>query len=347
MISFKAQQIAALVGGRIVGNPDTEVGGLARIEEAKAGDLAFLANPKYEMYLPKTGASILLLSAEMAPKAPAGSTLIIVENPYAAFAILLETYQKMQGGGGRRGIEQPSFIAPTAKVAQDVYIGAFCYVGEGATVAAGAQLFPGTYLGDRASVGANTVLHAGVKIYNDCAIGDNCIVHAGVVIGSDGFGFAPQPDGSYKKVPQTGNVVVENGVEIGANTTIDRATMGSTRISSGVKIDNLVQLAHNVEIGAHTVIAAQTGISGSTHLGKGCMVGGQVGIVGHLHLADGTRINAQSGVTKSSELPNTALNGSPAFDYRASLKSAAVYRNLPDLEQRIKQLENALEKLQG
>jgi UDP-3-O-[3-hydroxymyristoyl] glucosamine N-acyltransferase len=347
MISFKAQQIAALVGGRIVGNPDTEVGGLAKIEEAKGGDLAFLANPKYEMYLPTTGASIILLSEEMASKAPAGSTLIIVANPYDAFATLLEAYQKMQGGGGKRGIEQPVFVAPTAKVAEDAYIGAFTYVGEGVTVAAGAQVFPGTYLGDRVFVGANTVLHAGVKVYADCTIGANCIVHAGVVIGSDGFGFAPQPDGSYKKVPQTGNVVVEDYVEIGANTTIDRATMGATRIRSGAKIDNLVQLAHNVEIGSHTVIAAQAGISGSTHLGKGCMVGGQVGIVGHLHLADGTRINAQSGVTKSTEVANSALNGSPAFDYRASLKSAAVYRNLPDLEQRLKQLEQALQKLQG
>ena len=347
MISFTAQQIAALVGGRIVGDPQAEVRGLAKIEEAQAGDLAFLANPKYEMYLPTTGASILLLSEEMAPKAPAGTTLVVVADPYAAFATLLETYQKMQGGSGRRGIEQPSFVAPTAKIAADVYIGAFSYIGEGAIVAAGAQIYPGTYLGDRVTIGANTVLHAGVKVYPDCHIGDDCIVHAGAVIGSDGFGFAPQPNGSYKKVPQTGNVVIEDGVEIGANTTIDRATMGATRIRKGAKIDNLVQLAHNVEIGENTVIAAQTGISGSTHLGRGCMVGGQVGIVGHLRIADGTRINAQSGVTKSSESPNGALNGSPAFEYRAALKSAAVYRNLPGLEQRLKQLEEALQKLQG
>ncbi len=347
MISFKAQQIAALVGGRIIGNPDAQVTGLGKIEEAKAGDLAFLANPKYEMFLPTTGASILLLSEEMAPKAPAGSTLILVPDPYAAFATLLETYQKMQDGGNKRGIEQPSFIAPTARIADDVYIGAFSYIGEGVTVAAGVQLYPGAYLGDRVSVGANTVIHAGVKIYHDCVIGDNCIVHSGVVIGADGFGFAPQPDGSYKKVPQTGNVVVEANVEIGSNATIDRATIGSTRIMEGVKLDNMVQIAHNVEIGSNTVIAAQSGISGSTHLGRGCMIGGQVGIIGHLRIADGTRINAQSGVTKSSEGPNGALHGTPAFEYRAALRSAAVYRNLPDLEQRIKQLEKALEKLQG
>ena len=347
MISFKAQQIAALVGGRIVGNPDMQVTGLGKIEEAKAGELAFLANPKYEVFLPATSASILLLSEEMASKAPAGSTLIVVPDPYAAFATLLETYQKMQDGGSKRGIEQPSFIAASAKIAADVYIGAFSYLGEGVTVAAGVQIYPGAYLGDRVSIGANTVIHAGVKIYHDCIIGEDCIVHAGVVIGADGFGFAPQPDGSYRKVPQTGNVIVENRVEVGSNTTIDRATIGSTRILDGVKLDNLVQIAHNAEIGSNSVIAAQTGISGSTYLGKGCIVGGQVGIVGHLRIADGTRINAQSGVTKSSEAPNGALNGSPAFEYRAALRSAAVYRNLPSLEQRIKQLEKALESLQG
>jgi UDP-3-O-[3-hydroxymyristoyl] glucosamine N-acyltransferase len=243
------------------------------------------------------------------------------------------------------GIQQPSYIASTAKLGQNVFVGAFAYIGENVVVGDGAKIYPNVYLGDNVCIGNHTVLHPGVKIYHGCRLGAHVTVHAGTVIGSDGFGFAPLADGSFKKVPQIGNVVVEDYVEIGANATIDRATMGSTFIKSGAKLDNLIQIAHNVEVGNNTVIAAQAGVSGSTKLGNNVMIGGQAGIVGHLQIADGTKINAQSGVSKSVKAPNTAITGSPAYDYTSALRSQAVSRNLPEMEKRLKELEKLVQQL--
>ena len=245
----------------------------------------------------------------------------------------------------KTGIEQPNFISSSAKIGKDVYIGAFAYIGDNSIIEDGVKIFPNATIGDRCEIKAETIIYAGVKIYAETKIGTRCIIHSGVVIGSDGFGHAPLPDGSYMKIPQLGNVIIENDVEIGANSTIDRATLGSTIIRRGVKLDNLVQIAHNVEIGEHTVVAAQSGVSGSTKIGKNCLIGGQVGFVGHITIADRTRINAQSGVSKSIEEPGKAFTGSPAFDYTESLRSQVVFRHLPSLRLKIEQLEKELEKL--
>lgn len=345
-MKFTAREIAALIGGKIKGSPDAAVTKVGKIEEAVAGDLSFIANPKYEHYLKDTGASVVIVSdALLDREAPEAATLIAVADPYSAFAKLLEVYQQMQISGKKTGIETPSVVAESANVHPTAYVGAFSYVDEDAEIGEGARIYPGCYIGAGAKIGKDTTLFAGVRIYHGCEIGERCTLHAGVVVGSDGFGFAPQPDGSFKKVPQTGNVVIGNDVEIGANTTLDRATIGATHIHDGVKLDNLVQIAHNVEIGRATVIAAQTGISGSTKIGSGCMFGGQVGLAGHLHIADNTRINAQSGVAKSVTEPGAVLNGTPAYDYRSSMKSAAVYRNLPQMQRQIQQLEQQVAML--
>ena len=312
---------------------------VAKIEEAGEGDLSFIANPKYEEYLYTTKASILIVNEELQVAGEVSATLIRCADAYSGFASLMQLYHQMMSQTGKRGIEQPAHVAESAVLGKDVYIGAFSYVGENVQLGDGVQIYPGSYIGDRVVIGEGSRIFPGVKIYDDCKLGKKVIVHSGTVIGADGFGFAPQGDGSYKKIPQIGHVIIEDMVEIGSNTTIDRATMGTTIIRTGVKLDNLIQIAHNVEIGEHTVIAAQTGISGSTKVGKGCMIGGQVGMVGHIQIADGTRINAQSGLSKSVETPNTVLNGAPAFDYRTSLKSQAIYRNLPELQQRVTQLE--------
>lgn len=340
MMKFTAREIAALIGGKIQGSPEAVVTKIGKIESAGSGDLSFIANPKYEHFLKDTGASVVIVSeALLSNEAPESATLIAVADPYSAFAKLLEVYQNMQISGKKTGIEAPAVVAESAQVHPTAYVGAFSYVAENAEIAEGVSIYPGCYIGPGVKVGKDTTIHAGVRVYHGCEIGERCVIHAGVVVGSDGFGFAPQPDGSFKKVPQTGNVVVGNDVEIGANTTLDRATIGATHIHDGVKLDNLVQIAHNVEIGRSSVIAAQTGVSGSTRIGNGCMIGGQVGIVGHVHIADYTRINAQSGVAKSVAAAGTVLNGTPAFDYRTSMKSAAIYRNLPQMQQQIQQLE--------
>jgi UDP-3-O-[3-hydroxymyristoyl] glucosamine N-acyltransferase len=271
------------------------------------------------------------------------ATLIRVTDAYSAFAALLSKYQEMITQQ-LSGIQQPSYISKTASCGQNIFVGAFAYVGENVKLGNNTKIFPQVFLGDNVIVGNNTIIHPGVKIYKECVVGNNVIIHAGVVIGSDGFGFAPQSDGSFKKVPQMGNVIVEDNVEIGANTTIDRATIGSTIIKSGVKLDNLIQIAHNVEIGSNSVIAAQTGVSGSTKLGKNVMVGGQVGIVGHLQIGDGARINAQSGVSKSID-KGKAVTGSPAYDYTAALRSQSISRNLPELEKRVRELEALVKRL--
>ncbi|WP_315820446.1 UDP-3-O-(3-hydroxymyristoyl)glucosamine N-acyltransferase [Paraflavitalea speifideaquila] len=290
-----------------------------------------MANPKYEDHLYTTSASIIIINASQELKQPVSATLLRVPDAYTAFATLLSKYQEMVTQQ-MAGIQEPSYIAKSAKLGQNIFVGAFSYIGEQVTLGNNVKIFPNTFIGDNVKIGDNTIIHPGVKVYHDCVVGKNVTIHAGTVVGSDGFGFAPQADGSFKKVPQIGNVVVEDFVEIGANATIDRATMGSTLIKSGAKLDNLIQIAHNVEVGNNTVIAAQAGVSGSTKLGNNVMIGGQAGIVGHLSIADGARINAQSGVSKSIKTPNTAVTGSPAFDYTSTLRSQALSRNLPDME---------------
>ncbi len=343
-MQFSAAQIATIINGKVQGNADVTVGTFGKIEEATSGQLAFLANPKYEEYLYTTCASIIIISNTQELKTTIEATLIRVPDAYSAFATLLDAYQKIQTQQ-LTGIQQPVYIDASAKIGDQVYIGAFAYIGENSLIADGAKLFPGVYIGNNVTVGVNTILHPGVKIYHHCIIGNNVVIHAGTIIGADGFGFAPQPDGSLKKVPQIGNVIIEDGVEIGANTTIDRGTIGSTLIKSGAKLDNLLQIAHNVEIGNNAVIAAQAGISGSTKIGNNVMIGGQVGIVGHLQIADGSKINAQSGVSKSIKKPNTNVTGSPAYDYTASLKSQALARSLPSMEKRIKELEKLVKEM--
>jgi UDP-3-O-[3-hydroxymyristoyl] glucosamine N-acyltransferase len=317
---------------------------MAKIEEAKEGDLCFLANAKYEDFIYTTKASVVLVNESLDLKQAVQATLVRVKDAYAAFALLLQTYQDIMGAKPKDIIEQPSFVSTTAKLGEKVYVGAFAYVGDNATIGDHVQLYPGVYIGDGVVVGKGSILYAGVKIYHDCQIGEGVIIHAGTVIGSDGFGFAME-NGAFKKIPQIGNVIIEDHVEIGANTTIDRATMGSTVVKKGAKLDNLIQIAHNVEIGEHTVVAAQAGISGSSKVGKYCMVGGQAGIVGHIKIADFTKINAQSGVAKEIHETHTSLTGSPAYDYKSMLKSQVIIRNLPDLLKRVNELEQKLNQI--
>jgi UDP-3-O-[3-hydroxymyristoyl] glucosamine N-acyltransferase len=343
-MQFSAAQIALIISGTVEGDPDTSVASFGKIEEAKAGQLAFLANPKYEDHLYSTQASIIIINEALVLKQPVSASLIRVPDAYSAFATLLDKYQQIKTQQ-LTGIQEPAHINATAKLGENVFIGAFVYIGENAVIGNGVKIFPNSFIGNNVIVGDNTILHAGVKIYHDCVLGKHVSVHAGTVIGSDGFGYAPQADGTLKKVPQIGNVVIEDYVEIGANATIDRATIGSTLIKAGAKLDNLLQIAHNVEVGNNSVIAAQSGVSGSTKIGKNVMIGGQVGIVGHISIADGSKINAQSGVSKSMKLPNTAVTGSPAYDYTAALRSQAVSRNLPELEKRVKELENLVKAL--
>lgn len=343
-MQFTATQIALLIQGNIQGNPDVSVSSFGKIEEAQSEQLSFLANPKYEEYLYTTNASIVIINEALELKQQVKCTLIRVKDAYTAFAGLLSKYQELVTHQ-LNGIQQPSYISESAQYGNNVFIGAFAYIGDGVKIGNNVKIFPGVYVGNNVSIADNSILHAGVKIYNECVIGKQVTIHAGTVIGADGFGFAPQQDGSFKKVPQIGNVVIEDYVEIGANTTIDRATIGSTTIKKGAKLDNLIQIAHNVEVGSNTVIAAQAGISGSTKLGSNVMIGGQAGLAGHLTIADGSKINAQSGVGKSLKQPNSAVTGSPAFDYTAALRSQVVNRNLPDLEKRVKELEKMVQQL--
>lgn len=343
-MQFSAAQIALLVNGKTEGDPNAAVGSFGKIEEAVKGQLAFLANPKYEEHLYTTGASVILINEALELKQPVSATLVRVPDAYTAFASLLAKYQELEAQQ-LAGIQEPSYISKTARLGEKVFIGAFAYVGEGVVIGNQVKIHPQVYIGNNVTIGDHTVLHPGVKIYHGCVIGANVTIHAGSVIGGDGFGFAPQADGSFKKVPQIGNVVVEDYVEIGVNAAIDRATIGSTIIRTGAKLDNLIQIAHNVDVGQYTVIAAQAGVSGSTKLGKGVMIGGQAGIVGHLHIADGARINAQSGVSKSIKIKGGAVTGSPAYDYTSALRSQAISRNLPEMEKRLKELEEQLRQL--
>lgn len=344
-MTFPASQIALIVNGKIEGDAGVVVNSFGKIEEAQSGQLSFLANPKYEEFLYTTKASVIIINDNFQLKESVGATLIRVPDAYSAFATLLAKYQEIMEQQ-LSGVQQPSYIAKSASCGQNIYVGAFAYIGEYASIGNNSKIFPNSYIGDRVSIGNNCIIHPGVKIYHDCKIGDHVTIHAGTVIGSDGFGFAPQADGSFKKVPQIGNVVIEDDVEIGANSTIDRATIGSTLIKSGVKLDNLIQIAHNVEVGNSTVIAAQAGVSGSTRIGRGVMIGGQAGIVGHIQIGDGARINAQSGVSKSLDA-GKAVTGSPAYDYTAALRSQAINRKLPELEKRVKELETLIKQLTG
>lgn len=337
-MEFTVGQIAEVLRGAVEGDASQRIDRLAKIEEAQAGSLAFLSNLKYEHHLYTTGASAVIVSRTLELRQPVSTALIRVDDPYTSFTTLLEFYQQATRTG-KRGVEEPAYMAASSTIGDNHYRAAFSYIGENCTIGNDVVIFPHVFIGDRCKIGDGTILYAGAKIYAETVIGARCTVHAGAVLGSDGFGFAPQPDGSYRTIPQIGNVVLEDNVSIGANATIDCATMGSTVIREGAKIDNLVQLAHNVEIGRHTVVAAQTGIAGSTKIGDFCVLAGQVGMAGHLTLANRTTVTAQSGVGKSIKEEGVLLQGSPAFNLRDSLRANAVFRHLPDLERRLTRLE--------
>ncbi len=343
-MQFTASQIAALINGKIEGDDNTFVSSFGKIENATNGQLTFLANPKYEEHLYTTNASIIIINDVQEIKQSICATLIRVPDAYSAFATILATYKKMITEQ-LHGIQQPVFISTSAKIGENVYIGAFSYIGENVVIGDNVKIFPQVFLGDNAMIDEGTILYPGVKIYHECKIGKRVTVHANTIIGSDGFGFAPQKDGTFKKVPQIGNVVIEDDVEVGANATIDRATLGSTLIKTGAKLDNLIQIAHNVEVGNHTVIAAQAGISGSTKIGNNVMIGGQAGLVGHIQIADGVKIGAQSGVSKSIKVADSIVVGSPAIEYISSLRGLAIIPNLPDLKKRIMELEQMVQQL--
>lgn len=339
-MKFKATQIAEILNGDIQGNPDVEVDKLSKIEEAQQGSLTFLANPKYTSYIYKTNASICIVSKDFQPTQELHSTLIKVDEPYEAFSELLEFYNQVKLR--KSGIEQPSYIDKSVQYGEDVYIGAFAYIGHNVKMGDRVKIYPNAYIGDNVTLGDDVVIFAGSKIYSESILGNNVVIHGGAIIGADGFGFAPSENGTYKKVPQIGNVIIENNVDVGAGTTIDRATLGSTIIREGVKLDNQIQIAHNVEIGRHTVIAAQTGIAGSTKIGEHCIIGGQVGIVGHIQIGNNVKIQAQSGIGRSVK-DNEALQGSPALGYSEYNKSYVHFKNLPEIVKRIDGLDIKLQ----
>jgi UDP-3-O-[3-hydroxymyristoyl] glucosamine N-acyltransferase len=343
-MEFTAQTIAEFLKGEIVGDPNVKVSTASKIEEGKPGTISFLANPKYTKFIYTTEASIVIINKDFDLEGEVTCTLIKVDDAYQAFASLLELQN--QAKPVKTGIHESAIIEDSAKTGKDTYLGAYSYIGEHATVGDNVKIYPQVYIGDHVTIGNNTIIYPGVKIYESCVIGNDCVIHSGTVIGSDGFGFAPRTDQDYKKVPQVGNVILEDWVEIGANTTIDRATMGSTIIRRGVKLDNLIQVAHNVEIGENTVIAAQTGISGSAKVGKNCMFGGQVGLAGHLTIAEGVIIGAQAGVPSSIDKPGIVVQGSPPQEIRDFQRSAVLFRRLPDLKARIDQLEKEIKTLQ-
>ncbi len=342
-MEFTAETIAGFLKGEIIGNPGIKVNTVAKIEEGQAGALSFLANPKYEHYLYSTKSSVVLVNKSFLPSQKVEATLIKVENAYEAFASLLRLVD--QARPRKKGIHPTAIIEPTSKIGSDVFIGPYSYIGENCTIGDGCSVYPQVYIGDNTKLGNNCTINPGVKIYHDCIIGEGCIIHAGSVIGSDGFGFAPQSDNEFMKIPQLGNVVLEDHVEIGANVTIDRATMGSTFIRKGVKLDNLIQIGHNVEIGENTVMAAQTGISGSTKVGKNCMFGGQVGLAGHLKIANGTKIGAQGGILGDVKEENSVIIGSPAIELKQFLRSSVIFKKLPEMKIKIDSLEKDVESL--
>ena len=338
-MKFTAAQIAELLNGTVDGNPDTEVDKLAKIEEGTEGSLTFLSNPKYTSYIYSTNASIAIVSDNFSIDQDITTTLIRVKDPYKAFSTLLEYYNQVKLN--KSGIEEPSYIADSAKYGDNIYLGAFSYLGKNVKIGNDVKIYPNTYIGDNVTIGDDTIIFSGVKIYSETIIGKSCVFHAGVVVGADGFGFSPNDNGEYNKVPQIGNVIIEDNVDIGAGTTIDRATLGSTIIRCGVKLDNQIQIAHNVEIGTNTAIAAQTGIAGSTKIGKNCLIGGQVGFAGHLTIGDRVKIQAQSGIGRNIA-DDEVIQGSPAFGYGDYNKSYVHFKNLPKIVDRLNKLEKKI-----
>lgn len=343
-MEFSAEQIAGILSGEILGNPETTVNNLSKIEEGQSGTLSFLANPKYEEYIYTTGASICIVNKTFEPtkSLPNTLTLIKVDDAYACFAKLLDVYNQLRQKAAK--IEQPSFVSESAKLGENIYLGAFSYIGEFTKIGSNVKIYPNSYIGDNVVIGDNCVIHPGVSIYADCKIGIHCMIHSGVIIGADGFGFVPDENGQYQKVPQIGNVILEDYVEVGSNSTIDRATLGSTIIRRGVKIDNLCQIAHNVEVGENTAMAAQVGIAGSAKIGKHVMIGGQAGIAGHLHIADETKIVAQSGIPGSIKKADTIM-GSPGINIDDFKKSYFGFRKLPFILNKIQEFDQKLKEL--
>ena len=342
-MEFSVQQIADLIEGVVEGNKDAAVYSLSKIEEGKQGTLSFLSNPQYTSHIYKTQATAVIVSKDFIAEKNINTTLIRVDDAYQSFGKLLEIFNQFKTN--YTGIDSSAYVDETAKFGDNVFVGAFAHIGKDTTIGKGTKIHPQCYIGDNVSIGDNCILHAGVRIFNDCIVGNKCTFQANSIIGSDGFGFAPNSDGEYHKLTQIGNVVVEDNVEIGANTTIDRATLGSSVIRKGVKLDNLIQIAHNVEIGENTVIAAQTGIAGSTKIGKNCMIGGQVGIVGHLIIADEVKIAAQSGISSSIKEKGAIIQGSPAFNIGDYKRSYVFFKKLPELYKRILKLEKELTSL--
>ncbi|MBI2967589.1 MAG: UDP-3-O-(3-hydroxymyristoyl)glucosamine N-acyltransferase [Bacteroidetes bacterium] len=341
-MELTARQIAELFRGEIIGTPEATVERLSKIEDGEPGTLSFLSNTRYASFLYRSDASVVLVNRDFIPEQEIKPTIIKVDDAYRCFATLLEKYNGNGNHNGKAGIEQPCHISASARIGKNLYAGAFTYIGNNVVIGNNVKLYPQVYIGDNVEIDDNSILYAGVKVYHDCKIGAHCTLHSGAVIGADGFGFFPEKNNEYKKVVQTGNVVLEDHVEVGANTTIDRATLGSTVIRRGVKLDNLIQVAHNVEIGDNTVIAAQTGIAGSTKLGKECMIGGQAGIIGHLNIADRVKIAAQSGIGSSIEEPGSVVQGSPAFNVGEYRRSYVIFRNLSELQ---KSVNSILKKL--
>jgi len=338
-MEFTVRQIALLLDGEVAGNDAVAINKLAKIDEGQPGAISFLSNLRYESYIYTTQASAVIVDRSFQPKRPVTSSLIFVEDSYSAFTRLLEEYHK-QISFARVGVEQPAYMGEGCQTGEQLYRGAFSYIGRDCRIGQNVKIYPHAYIGRNVTLGDNTIIHAGARVLDNCVIGQFCVIHPNAVIGSEGFGFAPQPDGSYKTIPQLGNVILEDFVNVGSGTTIDCATMGSTIIRTGVKLDNLIQIGHNVEIGKHTVIAAQTGISGSAKIGDYCVIGGQVGFAGHISIANGTKVGAQSGVNKTITQEGLSMNGTLAFDMRDSMRSQIVYRRLPELEQRVRDLEN-------
>jgi len=337
-LEFTASQIAGILEGEVDGNPGVAVHKLSKIEEGEVGSLTFLANPKYTPYIYRTEASIIIVNRDFIPEQELNSTLIKVDDAYKAFSKLLAYYNQVKNN--KTGVEKPVYISDSATYGADIYLGAFAYIGANVVLGDNVKIYPNVYIGDNVRIGDNTIVFAGAKIYSETQIGSDCVIHSGVILGADGFGFTPDENGEFTKVPQTGNVILEDHVDVGAGTTIDRATLGSTVLRRGVKLDNQIQIAHNVEIGEHTVIAAQTGIAGSTKIGRNCMIGGQVGIVGHIVIGDRVRIQAQSGISRNIK-DDEVLQGSPAMVYGDYNKSYVHFRNLPRLVQRIENLESS------
>ncbi|WP_179338815.1 UDP-3-O-(3-hydroxymyristoyl)glucosamine N-acyltransferase [Winogradskyella ludwigii] len=339
-MKFTAEQIAGILEGTVVGDPNIEVYKLSKIEEGTQGSLTFLSNLKYTPYIYTTEASITIVNDDFEPEKPISTTLIKVEDAYEGFSKLLEYYNQVKLN--KSGIEQPCFISESTKIPEDIYLGAFSYIGNNVEIGVNVKIFPNAYIGDNVKLGDNTIIFSGGKVYSDCILGKNCVINSGAIIGADGFGFAPNKDGGYSKIPQIGNVILEDYVDVGAGTTIDRATMGSTIIRSGVKLDNQIQIAHNVEVGKNTVIAAQTGVAGSTKIGEHCKIGGQVGIAGHLVIGNNVSVQAQSGIGRNVK-DGEILQGSPSFGYTDWNKSYVYFKNLPKLAKTINELEKKVD----